>query len=239
MPKTLVAIHQPNFLPWLGYFDKIARADIFVILDSVQFAKTGGTWSNRVQMLVGGRAAWLTVPIVRSYHDVRTYREMQFSDAAPWRAKHLKSISLNYAAAPYFDEMFPLLQTLLATPTSSLAEFNEVVIRALCEGLQIETGKLARSSALPVAGNATDLLIAIVQAVGGTAYLAGGLASTYQEDEKFAEAGIELVYQHFQHPIYPQVNSQEFVPGLSIMDALMNCGWERTRRLLHASEENG
>jgi hypothetical protein len=238
MSQTLVAIHQPNFFPWLGFFDKVARADVFVMLDSVQFAKTGGTWSNRVRMMIGGRAAWLTMPIVRSYHDVRTYREMLISDVAPWRAKHLKTIKLNYVAAPYFGEIFPVLQTLFATPTSGLAAFNEVVIRALCEGLQLDTGRLIQSSTLPVTGHATDLLIAIVQAVGGTAYLAGGLASVYQEDDKFAKAGIELIYQNFQHPTYPQVNSQEFVPGLSIVDALMNCGWQKTRQLLYAQETN-
>lgn len=231
MPRTLVAIHQPNFLPWLGYFDKIARADKFVLLDSVQFAKTGGTWSNRVQLLVAGRAAWVTMPIVRSYHGVRTYREMEIGDAT-WRTKLLKTIQLNYAAAPHFASIYPTLAAIFAAPTNRLAQFNETAIRTLCDGLALDSSNMVRSSELKVTGAATDLLVAIVQAVGGTAYLAGGQAAAYQEDAKFAAAGLELVYQNFQHPPYAQMNSQSFVAGLSIVDALMNCGWQGTRELL-------
>lgn len=232
MSHPLVAIHQPNFLPWLGYFDKIARSDIFVILDSVQFSKTGGTWSNRVQMLVAGRPAWLTVPVVRSYHGVRTYREMEISADASWRARILRTISLNYAAAPHFAAIFPVLEGIMAAPTRNLVEFNESALRALCAGLELDADKFVHSSALAVSGAATDLLVAIVRAVGGAAYLAGGQAAAYQVDAQFAAAGIELLYQKFHHPSYPQINSPSFVAGLSIVDALMNCGWQGTRRLL-------
>lgn len=230
--RTLVAIHQPNFLPWLGYFNKIAQADIFVILDGVQFAKTGGTWSNRVQMLVGGQPAWVTMPIVRSYHGVRTYREMEISDDSPWRTRLLRTIQLNYSATPHFGAVFPTLEAIISNPTPALAEFNEAGIRALCQGLQLDTGKLVRSSSLPVTGAATDLLVAIVAAVGGAAYLAGGQAMAYQDDDSFVAAGFEVIHQNFQHPVYPQANSRSFVPGLSIVDALMNCGWRDTRQLL-------
>ena len=83
----LVAIHQPNFLPWLGYFDKLARADVFVLLDDAQFPKKGGTWVNRARLLVSGRPDWVTVPVDRSYHGTRTIIEMQIDDARPWRRK--------------------------------------------------------------------------------------------------------------------------------------------------------
>jgi len=238
MSRTLVAIHQPNFLPWLGYFDKIARADVFVLLDSVQFAKTGGTWSNRVQMLVDGQAAWLTMPISRSYHGTRTYRQMEIGSNESWREKLLKRIQVNYAATPYFRAIFPTLQAIMNMPTHSLTEFNEIAIRTLCHGLGLDTGKIVRSSELPVAGAATDLLIAIVEAVGGTAYLAGGQATAYQEDAKFAAAGLEMIYQDFRHPRYDQANSRTFVAGLSIVDALLNCGWQDTRRLLSGQEKH-
>lgn len=239
MAQTLVAIHQPNFLPWLGYFDKIAQADVFVILDSVQFAKTGGTWSNRVQILVGGQAAWLTMPIVRSYHGVRTYREMEISDDAAWRSKLLKTIQFNYAAAPHFAAVFPTIQSVLTNPTRNLAEFNESALRVLCKGMELDSRKFIHSSALAVTGMSTNLLVAIVQAVGGTAYLVGGQAAAYQENEKFTRAGIDLVYQNFHHPHYTQVNSSTFVAGLSIVDALMNLGWQGTRRLLRSQVIRG
>lgn len=226
--SRLVAIHQPNFLPWLGYFDKLARADVFVLLDHVQFSKTGGTWSNRVQVLINGQAAWLTMPVVRAYHGVRSYREMALDDRSPWRAKMLKTIQLNYAAALYFAAIYPVLETILHTPTTSLAEFNEAGIRHLAAGLGLSSARLLRSSELAVQGQATDMLVSLVQAVGGDAYLAGGQAAAYQQDDKFADAGIAVIYQQFQHPVYPQGTRPAFVPGLSIVDALMHCGWEGT-----------
>lgn len=233
--SRLVAIHQPNFLPWLGYFDKIARADVFVLLDHVQFSKTGGTWSNRVQLLVNGEAAWVTMPIVRAYHGVRTYREMEIEPGGRWRDKLLKTIRLNYAAAPYFAEVFPVLEAILHHPSANLAEFNEAAIRALCAGLGLSGASIVRSSELPVAGAATDMLVSLVQAVGGDAYLAGGQAAAYQQDDKFAAAGIEVVWQNFRHPVYSQGNHVPFTPGLSIVDALMHCGWRGARDLLSKS----
>jgi hypothetical protein len=85
MTQRLVAIHQPNFFPWLGYFDKLARADVFILLDDAQYPKTGGTWSNRVQLLINEKPAWVTVPVVRSYHGVRQIREMRIDEQRPWR----------------------------------------------------------------------------------------------------------------------------------------------------------
>lgn len=100
----VVAIHQPNFFPWLGYFAKIARSDYFVLFDDIQFPKTGGSWSNRVKLLVSGEARWVTAAIDRNYHGTRTIREMSFLAANPWREKTLKSIEANYRRHPYYLE---------------------------------------------------------------------------------------------------------------------------------------
>lgn len=231
MDRPVVAIHQPNFFPWLGYFDKIARADVFVVLDNVQFSKTGGTWSNRVRILRDGRAVWLTMPVERSFHGVRQVREMQIADGS-WRARALGGIRAGYRRAPYFNEVFRLVEELIATPTELVAEFNLTVVRALADRLGLAAGKLVSSSALGIEGTGTDLLVKAVQAVGGGTYLCGGGAQGYQEDERFANAGIDLVQQMFRHPAYPQLGGNEFVPGLSILDALMNCGFAGTRELV-------
>ena len=230
--SKVVAIHQPNFLPWLGYFDKLARADVFVLLDSVQFPRTSkGTWVNRVNLLVGGKAAWATVPIVRAEGSERDIRDVRIDDVQPWRKKLLRTIELTYRRAPHFDEVFPLVEELLATATDALADFNERNIRRIARELGLDESKLVRSSSFPTDAQSTDLLIELTRAVGGTTYLAGGGASGYQEDEKFAEAGLELRYQRFEHPTYPQL-VEEFVPGLSVVDALMNCGAAGTAGLL-------
>ena len=228
----MVAIHQPNFFPWLGYFNKIAWADLFIVLDNVQFPKKGGTYSNRVQLVVNGQAAWVTMPVVRAYHGLRRINEMQINNATPWRAKSLKTIRMNYSRALFFEVVFPFLTELVNNLTDNLVEYNLFAISSLAASLGIETSKLILSSALTVEGHATDLLISIVKVVGGTTYLCGGGAPRYQQDERFVEAGIELVYQNFEHPVYPQSNTQEFIPGLSIIDALMNCGFEGTKALV-------
>lgn len=232
--KKIVAIHQPNFFPWLGYFNKLARADLFLLLDNVQFPKTGGgTWINRVRVLVQGRPAWVTLPVVRSYHGLRLIGEMKIDNAAPWREKLIKTIRMNYARAPFFDEVFPAIAGAIGNPTDSLTDYNLSAIKVLASSLRMDTTKLALSSALKTDGAAsTDLLITLVKAVGGTSYLCGGGAAGYQEDAKFEEAGIELIYQNFEHPIYPQHNSVSFVSGLSVIDPLMNRGFEGTRGLI-------
>ena len=229
--RKLVAIHQPNFFPWLGYFNKIARADIFIVLDNVQFSKTGGTWSNRVRFLLQGRPIWATVPVERSFHGVRLVREMRVADG-PWRVRLLRTFRGAYRRAPYFQEVFPLIEELIETPTNMIAEFNLTVVRALSGCLGLDPGKVIVGSTLGVEGAGTELLVNAVRAVGGSGYLCGGGAQGYQDDERFALAGIGLVQQVFKHPVYPQFGGSEFVPGLSIIDALMNCGFVGTRKLV-------
>jgi hypothetical protein len=230
--NKIVAIHQPNFLPWLGYFDKIARADIFILLDNVQFPKTGGTWINRVQMAVHDAPAWVTVPIKRAYHGTRLIREMEINNDIPWQVKLLKTIQINYGRAPYFSVVYPFVADLIEQQYGLLSEFNICSIKRVMEKLGFETSKLVLGSDLAVDGSATQLLINLTKSVGSNAYLAGGGAGGYQEDRLFADQGVKLVSQNFQHPSYPQFNTQKFVPGLSIVDVLMNCGFDVTRTLI-------
>jgi len=234
----LVAIHQPNFFPWLGYFDKIARADVFVVLDNVQFSKTGGNWSNRVRLLVNGQAAWVTVPVARGFHGVREIREIRTDESSGWRRKLLQSLRTNYARAAAFDSVFPFVEGLVSTQTDVLSEFNLSAILAICEKLHVHAGKVVLASSLHAEGQANELLIALVRSVGGGAYLCGGGSSGYQDDRAFAAAGVTLVYQDFAHPSYEQ-RLPAFVPGLSIIDALMHCGFDGVRGLLGAALERG
>jgi hypothetical protein len=237
MPDTkVVAIHQPNFFPWLGYFNKIARADQFIIMDNAQFPKKGGTWANRVRLAVNGQAAWATMPVVRAYHGLRRMNEMRIDESTPWREKLLKTIETNYKRAPFFASVFPSLSELINNPTDDLTQYNLSAITSLAEALKLDVSKFVIGSRLAAEGNATDLLISMVKATGGTAYLCGGGAEGYQEDEKFADRGLQLIYQNFKHPTYQQSGAAGFIPGLSIIDALMNCGFEQTRALACTAE---
>jgi hypothetical protein len=226
-------MHQPNFFPWLGFFDKIANADVFVLMDNVQFPRTStGTWVNRVKVLVAGHEHWATAPVVRAGAGVQRIADVELDDATPWRAKLLRTIRSSYGRAPHFDMVFPVIEESLARPTRMLAELNVATITAIAERLGLDSGHFVRGTSLEATGQATDLLVSMAQAVHATAYLCGGGARGYQEDAKFTRSGIELIYQQFTHPQFRQVGSATFVPGLSIIDALMNCGFESTAGFL-------
>lgn len=228
----VVAIHQPNFFPWLGYFDKIARSDVFIFLDDVQFSKTGGTWSNRVKMLLAGEPRWVTAPIRRAFNGVALIHEIEWADEQPWRSKLLKTLVANYARVPHYRETMAWLEPLILLPENNLARYNMALIRAIADRIGLRHDHCVTSSSLGGQGQASELLIDLTRKVGGDCYLCGGGASGYQEDEAFSEVGLELRYQRFTHPLYAQAGGREFVPGLSIVDALMNLGFERVRQLL-------
>lgn len=235
MNPRLVAIHQPNFFPWLGYFNKLHRADCFILMDNVQFPETGrGSWINRVKLVVQGTPKWITMPVVRSYNGFRTIAEMEIDDSSLWRRKFLSTVRANYAKSRCFRAVMELLEPLVMFQTSSVAEFNINVITVLADALEIDPAKMIRGSSLKAVGNATDLLISMTVAAGGTAYLCGGGAGGYQEDKLFDDNNVELVYQNFHHPEYHQCGNTDFIPGQSIIDALMNCGISGTRKLITA-----
>jgi|TARA_B100000315_G_scaffold212704_1_gene210213 hypothetical protein len=225
----VVAIHQPNFFPWLGYFDKIARSDVFVLFDDVQFPKKGGVWSNRVKLLIGGEAQWVTASIVRNYSGVQNINEMEFRSDIPWREKIIRSIEFNYKKAPFYEETFEVFQPFLMNPENNIAEYNCHAVSEIVARLGLDHTKMVRSSSIDHDGSSNELLIDLIRKVGGDTYMCGGGADGYQDDAIFDEKKIQLLYQSFDHPVYPQFNTEQFVSGLSIIDVLVNLGFEQTK----------
>lgn len=238
MHSHIVAIHQPNFFPWLGYFDKIRRADTFIMLDDVQFPKTGGAWTNRVKILHQGKSCWFTAPIDRSYSGVRSINTMQFSPT-DWRISLRDKLRNAYKDAAYFRVSMPLIESLLMYTAPHIAAYNSHNVRMLCEVLGLNNTIFHLSSTLAVHTASTERLITLTQQVGGTHYLAGGGAEGYQDDSAFAAAGLTLLYQNFAPTPYPQHIADGFVAGLSIIDALMHLGVEGTTSLIHQGAANG
>ena len=228
----LVSIHQPNFFPWAGYFHKIIHSDKFIILDNVQFQKKGGTYGNRAEFLVNGQAKWVTMPVDRSYHGYRNINEITINDTTNWRKKVENTIAINYSKSLFFAEIFPTILECINYETPLLSEFNIHAIKKILTFFNSSSEKLLLSSNLSGSGHSTDLLISLIKEVNGSAYMCGGGAINYQEDEKFSESSIKLVYQNFSPPKYSQFSSTEFIPGLSILDMLFNCGVEKTFSLL-------
>lgn len=232
MREHIVAIHQPNFFPWLGYFDKIRRAHTFILLDDVQFPKTGGAWMNRVNILQNHAAHWLTAPIDRGYSGVRTINHMQFV-TTEWRTNLRSQLHVAYHKAPYYDASMAYIEPLLMNDEANLARYNCHVITALCTLLHLNDTRLCLSSTLDVTASSTERLIALTRSVSGTHYLCGGGAEAYQKDDAFAQAGIALTYQSFTPTAYPQHKNDGFIAGLSVIDPLMQLGVDGTRHLIH------
>lgn len=230
-----VGIHQPNFFPWLGYFAKILAADRFLYLDDAQLQRTRSSWTNRVKLLIGGEVRWITAPVDRSRAGVHAICDFRFGDT-DWRSRTERTITHTYGSAPFFAEVIALLGPLLRNPHDNIADYNIAAVEGLCEALRIGTPRI-RASSLSVQLVATERLVELTKRVGGDAYLAGDGADGYQEDELFARAGLGVEYLKFEHPTYPQFKSEhsDFIPGLSIVDPLMNVGIAGTRALLDKS----
>lgn len=237
--RITAAIHQPNFFPWLSFFDKIVRSDVFVIHDDVQMEKkkTGGTWQHRVRILVNNEANFITMPIDRSYHGFRKINEIEINNSIPWREKVIKTVKINYGKAPFFNYTFKLFQELLDTEESNLSRFNINAIRRICEEAGLNTDKFVLASDLNADGKATDKLVSILKKIGANVYIYGKGAQNYQENDKLIEAGIEPVTQNYEHPVYPQHGTTQFVVGLSIIDALMNVGNDGVKKLLKVQDD--
>ncbi|RAZ24209.1 WbqC family protein [Campylobacter hyointestinalis] len=217
----ICAIHQPNFFPWLGFFDKIKRCDKFVILDSVQFAKTGGgTYGNRVTINIQGQSKWITAPINRP-NGLWNINETTFQDTN-WRDKIIKTLIANYSKAPFFKKNKDFIFDLVNFKNQNLSEYNLNSIIQICQFLGIDANKIALSSKYGFSTSSNKLLIDLTKAVGCDTYMAGSGASEYQNIDLFYENRLKFVYQDFVHPIYKQNNAEDFIKGLSVIDYIFN-----------------
>jgi hypothetical protein len=217
-----IAIAQPTYLPWLGYFDLLDQADQFVFLDSVQFEKRSWQQRNRIKTPTG--LQWLTVPVI-----ARGKREQRIADveigAEFWR-DHLRSIEMNYRRSPFFERYYVAMRDRMisAASASNLATLTIALLRWFAEGIGIPTPTL-RSSELPVQGKRTDLLAETCALLGATSYLSplGSAEYLVKELPIMAERGIEVTFQHYEHPIYRQL-FPPFQPYASALDLLFNEG---------------
>jgi len=233
----IVAIHQPNFFPWLGYFDKIAGSDVFVFLDDAQFPKTGGVWSNRVKLLVAGEARWVTAAIDRSYAGTRQIREMHFLSADPWRLKILKTVESSYKKHPFYLDVMHVIEPLVLDEEKNISAYNINAIKEIVKNLDLNSCKLVSASDYEITTFSNHRLCDLTIAVNGQIYMCGGGADGYQDESVFATRGLQLKFQDFDHPKYSQYRQTEFVPGLSIIDALMNLGWSHVGALLRGKND--
>ena len=220
LPHMMLSAHQPAYLPWLGYLDKIASSDVFVFLDDVQFEKSSFINRNRIKTLQG--AQWLTVPVRMKGHMNATLLDIGMDNSQPWRRKHLAAVALNYRKARFFDYAYPRLEALLGAATQNLADFCWEQLRFWMVEFGIAT-RLVRQSQTPVEGTKSELVLNLCRQQGADAYLSGRLGRDYLDLASFEAHGIEVRFQHFNPQPYPQLWGA-FEPGLSVLDYWMNCG---------------
>ena len=215
-----VAIHQPHYLPWLGYLAKWAAADVFVFLDTVQFEKNG--WQNRNRIKTQAGAAWLTVPV---HAPLGTpIAEVRVDARQPWRRRHLRTIEAAYAGAPWLAHFRDGLASLYGRDWATLAPLAVASAVWLGEAFGIGTPtRLASELPAPAAGDPTGRLVGLCQAVGADTYLAGRDGVAYLDLAQFEAAGIRVRVQAYEPPSYPQRHGP-FVGGLSSLDLLLNAG---------------
>jgi hypothetical protein len=216
-----VGIHQLHYLPWLRYFDKIHHSDVFVVLDDIQFSKNG--WQNRNRVKTAAGATLLTVPVLM--HARQRLDEVCIDSRSAWRRKHWTTIEQNYRRSPYFAEYAGRLRSIYDGDWRRLNDLNRHMLRFFLDALGITT-PVVYSSELRVPGTATRRLVNLVKAAGGDTYVTGAYAlDTYLDATLLAQEGIALEIQEWQPPVYPQLHG-EFIPDLSVLDLVMNCGSE-------------
>lgn len=233
----VVACHQPNFLPWLGFFAKMAFCDVFFLLNDVQFTQGHGkhNWTTRVRVLAANGPLWLSVPVRRAGEGRQLVSELRTDPQdSRWLPKMLKTVEGAYAKTPHFGEVYPAIAGILLGHTGNLCDTNIALIEHVHAKLGLKS-RLHKSSNRAAEGSGNQRLINLTRIEGGKTYLSGDGADDYQVEAEFRAAGLALQRMEFRHPRYVQRHSAEFVAGLSIFDALCNIGAAATRELLLAS----
>ncbi len=225
-----VTIHQPQYLPWLGYLDKIDQADLFVVLDSVQFKKN--EWQNRNRIRTAQGWQWLTVPVLHKFG--QQVDQVRINPETEWRSKHLRALEMHYQKAAFARWYLEGLRTIYGRPWDQLAELNLAILRWLLQAFGITT-PVQRSSDMRLREEPTERLIDICRTVGASRYLAGAGATQYMDLPRFQASGVELELQAFHHPVYPQCY-EPFMPGMSAVDLLFGCGDSALARLREARQ---
>lgn len=226
-----VSIHQPNFLPWFGYFHKLAYSDMFIFFDDVQYPR-GKTFISRVKINMQNGEHWITVPI-KGKSELLPIQNIPLTNG-PYLKKIARTLEVTYKKTPYFQEVYDCVSLHLLDQPPSLCALNISLITAIVNRLGLAT-RLVRSSELGCTGHeGEDKILCLLKAVKAITYISGkGAGSNRHIDEgHFAKEGIRLVWQSFDHPIYPQLFGGIFIPNLSIVDMLFNLGFDQTRKML-------
>jgi len=213
----IVTIHQPDFLPWLGFFDRWQKSDTYIVLDDVQFLRRG--WHHRDKIKAQKGVQWLTVPVLKKscYH--QTIKEVRINNEENWHCKHLKTIQVAYGKATNFDLVYGRLSEIYNKDYDLLISFNMNLLRLCSNMLGINT-TVVFASDFNVKSTGSRRLVDLVKSVGGEDYLTGSGSRDYLDEAIFKKEGINVCWQEFKNPVYKQLHGG-FEEMLSVLDFLM------------------
>lgn len=217
-----MGIHQPNYLPYLGFVDKLRKSDVFIIYDDAQFSKGDFQHRNRIRIYHGWE--WLTVPVEKKHipiDQIKIKNNVEIS-GMNWKEAHFKEIHDNYRKAPYYPKYEKDMQRIYEQQYEMLIDINIKLIEFLMKSFDIDT-KIIYSSEFDYSSKSTEKLVELVSAVGGDIYLSGPMGKNYLEHNLFKEKEIQVIFQEFKHPTYQQ-QCVGFEPNMSAVDALLNVG---------------
>lgn len=219
--SVILTAHQPVYLPWLGLFHKIALADKFVYFDDVQYQTRD--WNNRNRIKTHQGEIWLSVPVFSKQHFQTKLKDIRINNETPWRRKHFDSIVHAYKKAPYFDQYIGMLEDIYKKEWERLSDLNEYMLKQFLKvlGIDIEFSKLSDYS---FHSTKSDLVLDMCKGMKAALYIFGVQGKNYADVAAFEKEGIRVYFQDYQHPQYPQLHGGPFLPGMSVIDLLFNCG---------------
>ena len=217
----IISVHQPQYMPWLGYFNKIDQADVFVLLDNVQFKKN--EWQNRNRVKSPQGPQWLTVPV--RYKFPQLINDVEVNNQERWQHKQRQSILSNYRKAPFWSMLEPFWEEIFTRPWTMLADLNIFAVSKLAELLGITTPLYIASTLGGFPEQPDERLIAITKHFNANTYLAGSGGHDYMQLDLYNQAGVNVLFQDYHHPVYNQLFGS-FEPYMSVIDLIYNHGTE-------------
>lgn len=224
----ILTAHQPVYLPWLGLFQKIAVADMFISFNQVQYQPKD--WNNRNRIKTKQGPIWLSVPVLRKGYLEKTISDIEINNTEPWARKHWKSLELAYAKAPYFKLYAEFFRDIYSRRWERLIDLNESMLVGMLEIMKINV-PVRFANEWDFKGEKSNLVLDMCKQVEAKGYIFGALGKDYVDANAFESEGIEIYFQEYNHPKYMQLHG-EFISHLSIVDLIFNCGNESRDILL-------
>jgi|GEM_PF-188615 len=226
-----IAIHQPHYFPWIGYLDKMSKVDKFILLDNVQLTDKSNMFRNKF-MSKTGNEKYLTVCFAKSGYMHKAFRDVELNDTVNWQKDHINFLKDNYKKAEYYDEIWQFIYPLLEKKYQYICDVAIESLIIIKNIFEIPT-EIVLQSEINYDSKAknNDLVLDICKEMKANQYLSGNGARKYMDLDSFINENIQVEYQQFNHPVYTQCNSPNFLTNLSALDLLFNCGIKNSREI--------